>query len=526
MKSKRPVVLMILDGWGLSAAEEGNAVVMADTPFLRRLLSEYPTTQLLCSGEAVGLPPGVMGNSEVGHLNIGAGRIVYQDLMRINRAIQDGSLRENPALSALMDQVTAGGGTLHLTGLVSDGGVHSHIDHLLALLEMARDRGVPRTVVHAITDGRDTSPTSGVQFVKTVADWTRDHGYGAIATVCGRYFAMDRDKRWDRTERAFRMLTRGEGRPETHPVAAVRDAYARGETDEFIPPVVVVDDHEAPVATVQPGDGVFFFNFRADRARQLTRAFTEAGFDGFHRGDPPLLVGFVTMTRYEADFGLPVAFPPVRLEKILGEVVSAAGRTQLRIAETEKYAHVTYFFNGGEETAFPGEERKLIPSPREVATYDAKPEMSAPEVTEALLELLAADRFDLVVLNFANMDMVGHTGVMDAAVTACRTVDRCAEQIVADVLARGGALAVTADHGNAEMMRDAAGNVHTAHTLNPVPFVLVDADRNGVSLREGKLGDIAPTLLELMRLEQPAEMTGRSLLAADGDSDGNGGSRS
>jgi 2,3-bisphosphoglycerate-independent phosphoglycerate mutase len=505
-------MLMILDGWGNSVVREGNAVAQADPPFLRRLTEEYPTTRLLCSGEAVGLPPGVMGNSEVGHLNIGAGRIVYQDLMRINKAVEDGGLRENPALTKLMDRVIQAGSTLHLAGLVSDGGVHSDLPHLLALLAMAKNRGVPRTAVHVVTDGRDTSPTSGVQFVKAVADWTRFHEYGEIATICGRYFAMDRDKRWDRTERAYRLLTRGEGREEANPVAAVRDAYERGETDEFIPPVAMVDETGAPLARITEGDGVFFFNFRADRARQLTRAFTEADFEEFDRGKPIPPAGFVTMTRYDAAFDLPTAFPPVQLNGILGEVVGKAGKRQLRIAETEKYAHVTYFFNGGEETPFPEEERVLIPSPREVATYDAKPEMSAPEVTEAVLERLSQDRFDLIVLNFANMDMVGHTGDIEAAVAACKTVDRCAERIVGEVLKRGGAVAVTSDHGNAEMMRDASGNVHTAHTLNPVPFILVDDDRKSAELREGKLGDIAPTLLELMGVAAPEEMTGRSLL--------------
>ncbi|MFP4307492.1 MAG: 2,3-bisphosphoglycerate-independent phosphoglycerate mutase [Desulfococcaceae bacterium] len=520
MNSKRPVMLMILDGWGNSAVQEGNAVAQADPPFLRRLSEEYPTTRLLCSGEAVGLPPGVMGNSEVGHLNIGAGRIVYQDLMRINKAIEDGSLWKNPTLTDLMDRVIQAGSTLHLAGLVSDGGVHSDLDHLLALLEMAKERGVPRTAVHAITDGRDTSPTSGVQFVKTVVEWIRSHQYGEIATICGRYFAMDRDQRWDRTERAYRLLTRGEGRPETNPVTAVRDAYERGETDEFIPPVAMTDESGSPLARVKKGDGFFFFNFRADRARQLARAFTEASFAEFDRGERIPLTGFATMTRYDAAFDLPAAFPPVQLKGILGEVVAKAGKRQLRIAETEKYAHVTYFFNGGEETPFPGEERVLIPSPREVATYDAKPEMSAPEVTEAVLERLSQDRFDLIVLNFANMDMVGHTGDIEAAVAACKTVDRCAERIVGEVLKRGGAVAVTSDHGNAEMMRDAAGNVHTAHTLNPAPFILVDDDRKSARLAEGKLGDIAPTLLELMGVAQPDEMTGRSLLNGQSSSKG------
>jgi 2,3-bisphosphoglycerate-independent phosphoglycerate mutase len=523
--NKRPAMLMILDGWGIAPAREGNAVAAAGTPFLRRIAAEYPTTRLFCSGKAVGLPPGVMGNSEVGHLNIGAGRIVYQDLMRINQAIEDGGLRENPTLVDLMDRTKAAGGTLHLAGLVSDGGVHSHIDHLLALLDMARDRGVPDAAVHVIADGRDTSPTGGAGFAETVADWIRDRGYGVVATVCGRYFAMDRDKRWDRTERAYRLLTRGEGRAAEDPVAALRDAYERGETDEFVPPVFLADETGKARAPVKAGDGFLFFNFRADRARQLVRAFTEADFDDFDRGERIPLAGFVTMTRYEEDFDLPVLFPPVHLENILGEVVARAGRTQLRIAETEKYAHVTYFFNGGEETPFPGEERKLIPSPRDVATYDLKPEMSAPEVTETLLGLLAEDRFDLIVLNFANMDMVGHTGVIEAAIEACRTVDRCAERIVADVRARGGAVAVTADHGNAEMMRDEAGAVHTAHTLSPVPFVLVDDDRKHVRLREGKLGDIAPTLLEIMGIPQPPEMTGVSLLAGEDASDGNGGSK-
>ncbi len=510
--TKPPVVLMILDGWGISDRREGNAVHISGTPFLNRLKAEYPNTHLRCSGEAVGLPEGIMGNSEVGHLNIGAGRIVYQDLLRIDMAIREGTFSRNQVLNGIMDAVSDRGSSLHLVGLVSDGGVHSHINHIFALLDMARARGLEKVFVHAILDGRDTSPRGGVGYVSQLQDHIRKNGTGAVASICGRFYAMDRDNRWDRTEEAYRLYTAGKGVPETDPVAAVQHAYDREETDEFVRPVVIVDDGENPVATVRDGDGVVFFNFRADRARQITRAFTFDDFDHFDRSPRPDLCGYVCMTRYDETFDLPAAFPPVHLEKILGQVVSESGLRQLRIAETEKYAHVTYFFNGGEETPFPGEDRCLIPSPREVRTYDEKPAMSAPAVADEALSRLASEDYALIVLNFANMDMVGHTGVLDAAVEACKTVDRCVERIVAAVRDKGGAVMVTADHGNSEEMIDQKGGPHTAHTLNPVPFILVDDARKTVRLRPGILADIAPAILEIMGLPQPDEMTGTSLL--------------
>jgi 2,3-bisphosphoglycerate-independent phosphoglycerate mutase len=513
----RPVMLMILDGWGINPSAEGNAVAAADTPFLDNFQETCPTTQLVTCGPDVGLPEGIMGNSEVGHLNIGAGRIVYQDLLRIDRAIADRSFFENPELVRIMDEVRESGGRLHLMGLVSDGGVHSQLAHLTALLDMARERNVPQTFVHAITDGRDTAPDSGLGYIEQLQAHIARHGYGRIASICGRYYAMDRDKRWDRTARAWALYTRGEGHPAEEPSTAVRDAYARRETDEFITPVAMVDGDGRMPGRIVDGDAVIFFNFRADRARQVTRAFTENGFEEFDRGDAPRLGGFVTMTRYDETFTtLPVAFAPVHLERILGEVVSARGLRQLRIAETEKYAHVTYFFNGGEETAFEGEDRCLIPSPRDVPTYDHKPEMSAEAVTEEVLTRIDSGAYDLIVLNFANMDMVGHTGVMEAAVAACETVDRCVGRIVERLKQVGGAALITADHGNAEQMRDQKGNPHTAHTLNPVRLIFMDPRNRTVRLRpSGRLADIAPTLLEMMHIAQPEEMTGVSLIESD-----------
>ena len=510
-----PCMLIILDGWGINPGSEGNAVARAATPVMDRLLADYPSTSLKCSGEAVGLPEGIMGNSEVGHMNIGAGRVVHQDLLRINRSISDRSFFENEALSAVMDRVRERGSTLHLMGLVSDGGVHSQLSHLFALLEMARDKEVPKANVHAILDGRDTSPTAGAGYLERLADRMAELEFGRIASICGRYYAMDRDGRWDRVEKAYRLFTEGRGTTESDPVSAVKDAYDRDETDEFVKPIFISSDEDSTAGTVQDGDGVIFFNFRADRARQITRAFTESGFDEFERNAAPRLCGFVTMTRYDETFELPAAFPPVHLEDILGEVVSRNGLHQLRIAETEKYAHVTYFFNGGEETPFPNEERCLIPSPRDVPTYDHKPEMSAVEVTEEALKRIAGGRYEFIVLNFANLDMVGHTGVIEAAVKACETVDACLGRIVAGLRRKNWPLLLTADHGNAEMMIDDKGGTHTAHTTNRVPLVLVDDSRRSVKLAEGVLGDIAPTLLEIMHLRQPEKMTGRSLIEHD-----------
>ncbi len=508
----RPCMLIILDGWGIREESEGNAVLSARTPFLDMLESSYPSTRLNCMGKAVGLPEGIMGNSEVGHLNIGAGRIVYQDLLRIDKAIQDRSFMENSSLNAVMSAVKSGETALHLMGLVSDGGVHSQLFHLLTLLEMAKSRGLTRVYVHAILDGRDTSPQSGVSYLDTLQNHIKDHNFGKIASVCGRYYAMDRDKRWERVQKAYELFTRGQGVKAKDAVAAVKEAYAKGETDEFVNPIVITGNTGGPVGPVRDGDGVIFFNFRADRAREITRAFTEDGFAGFERDRVPELCHYVCMTLYDEAFSLPVVFTPIHLNNILGGTISNKGFQQLRIAETEKYAHVTYFFNGGEEEPFPGEDRHLIPSPRDVATYDLKPEMSALDVTREVLGRIASDQYQFIVLNFANMDMVGHTGVMSAAMKACETVDGCVKEIITAIQAKGWAAIVTADHGNAEKMVAADGSPYTAHTLGQVRCILMDDERRSAELRIGSLCDIAPTILDVMDIEQPEEMTGKSLI--------------
>ncbi len=512
MNDHRFCMLIILDGWGIEPGNTGNAVALADTPHLDQLAHQYPQTRLLCSGEAVGLPHGIMGNSEVGHLNIGAGRVVYQDLLRIDHAIADQSFFDNPALTEAMARVVANGSTLHLMGLVSDGGVHSQLSHLLALLDMARQKGLTQVCVHAILDGRDTPPDGGVGYLGQLQKHIEKHGFGRVATICGRFYAMDRDKRWDRIQEAYRLYTEGLGTPANDPVESVKAAYQRGETDEFVRPIVLADTDGSTSGTIKDADGVIFFNFRADRAREITRALTDPDFDGFKRDCFPQLSVYVGMTQFDESFGLPVAFAPKHLVNILGAVISDNGLHQLRIAETEKYAHVTYFFNGGEEKPFPHEDRCLIPSPRDVSTYDQKPEMSALEVTTEVLKRIAAKTYDLIVLNFANMDMVGHTGVLTAAIQACETVDRCIGQIIEAVTAQGGVVIITADHGNSEKMMEPNGKPHTAHTLNPVPLILVDDTRKTGELRQGVLADIAPTVLQIMAIEQPREMTGRSLL--------------
>jgi 2,3-bisphosphoglycerate-independent phosphoglycerate mutase len=510
MTAPKPVMLMILDGWGLREDTAGNAVISAETPNLDRLIATCPQSRLATSGEVVGLPAGIMGNSEVGHLNLGAGRIVYQDLLRIDNAIADGSFFENQPIGAIMEKVRSGGKTLHLMGLVSDGGVHSQLTHLIALVRLAKQKGLERVCIHAILDGRDTPPDGGIGYLKTLGAALDEIGLGRVVSLCGRYFAMDRDKRWERIERAYALYTRGQGRTATDPISAIQSAYDAGQTDEFVEPVAIVD-HEA-ATVVADGDGILFFNFRADRAREITRTLTDPAFSEFERPGRPDLCGYLCMTLYDESFDLPMAFPPQHLKAILGEVVSKSGLKQLRIAETEKYAHVTYFFNGGEETPFEGEDRVLIPSPRDVPTYDYKPQMSAVEVTDAVVARINEGTYDLIVLNFANMDMVGHSGVFAAAVKAVETVDTCVGRIVAAVQEQGGALLITADHGNAEQMVDANGGPHTAHTTNPVRLLLVGKSRDSASLKDGKLGDIAPTLLALMELPQPAEMTGESLL--------------
>ena len=511
----RPVMLVIMDGWGWREEVEGNAVKIARTPNLDRYARRYPFTLLRASGEAVGLPPGQMGNSEVGHLNIGAGRIVYQELTRINMAIEDGSFFKNEAFLSLLQGLRSKGRALHLLGLVSDGGVHSQMEHLFALLKLAREQGIRDVFVHAFLDGRDTPPTSGVLHVQRLMDYMGDIGCGSIATLVGRYYAMDRDRRWDRVEKAYAALVRGEGlvAGDMGPVEALKAAYERGETDEFVRPIVLNRPRGAMESRIRNGDGVIFFNFRADRARELTTAFTQGDFSDFDTGERPRLTGFVTMTLYDEHFDLPVAFPPEHLARILGEEVSRAGLHQLRIAETEKYAHVTYFFNGGEEEPFPKEDRVLIPSPREVATYDQKPQMSAFEITDELVRRIEQGGYVLIVVNYANGDMVGHTGVLDAAIEACEAVDTCVGRIVEPWRSRGYAAVITADHGNAEKMLDENGGPFTAHTTSPVPLYLVDDSRKDTPLSEGILADIAPTLLELMGLAIPGEMTGKVLFA-------------
>lgn len=514
MAIQQPVMLMILDGWGFREEPLGNAVAQANMPFLNQMLSDYPVTLLQCAGEAVGLPPGIMGNSEVGHLNIGAGRIVYQDLLRIDQAICDGSFFRNEALLGIISKVKQRRSALHLMGLLSDGGVHSQLTHIFALLDLAKKEGLARVEVHAILDGRDTAPDSGLGYVAKLQEHMGKIGVGRIASICGRYYAMDRDTRWDRVEQAFRLYTQGQGIKATDPVAAIKAAYQRGESDEFVKPIAIADAAGNPLTVIQDGDGMIFFNFRADRAREITRAFTDPGFDGFRRPVWPKLCDYVCMTLYDEHFSLPVAFAPNCLQGILGEVISQKGLKQLRIAETEKYAHVTYFFNGGEEKAFPFEDRCLIPSVRDVPTYDLKPEMSAAEVTRQVLSRIRTGGYEFIVLNFANLDMVGHTGVMAAAIAACEAVDRCVAEIVTEIRKQGGIVLITADHGNAESMIDENGNRQTAHTTHPVRLILVDDRRRHVSLRQGILADIAPTILDLMGIEKSVQMTGQSLLQA------------
>jgi 2,3-bisphosphoglycerate-independent phosphoglycerate mutase len=512
MKHHNRCMLFILDGWGVREDRKGNAVAQAKTPFLDKIRKQYPCSQLLTFGNAVGLPDKIMGNSEVGHLNIGAGRVVYQNLMRIDKAIEDGSFFENNAISRLMERVKKNRSKLHLMGLVSDGGVHSQLTHLFALLDMARRKQLKQVVVHAILDGRDTPPTNGVKYLSTLQSHIQASGFGAIASICGRFYAMDRDKRWDRIEKAFRLYTRGQGVQEIDPIAAINSAYQKNETDEFINPIVMVEKDGTPRGTVKTGDGILFFNFRADRAREITRVLTDKTFNEFERNPMPDLCGYTCMTLFDENFSLPIAFEPVYMVNILGEIISKNDLRQLRIAETEKYAHVTYFFNGGREEPFEGEDRCLVPSPRNVSTYDQKPEMSALEVTQEVIHRIASDNYDLIVLNFANMDMVGHTGMMPAAIKACETIDHCVEKIMDKLLEKQWAAIVTADHGNAEKMIDEEGNPYTAHTVGRVRCILVDETRTSLTLKDGALCDIAPTILEIMKLDQPAEMTGSSLL--------------
>ncbi len=504
-----PVMLIIRDGWGINPGgrekreENGDATLLARTPFNDQLYQDYPTGKLRASGAEVGLPDGQMGNSEVGHLNLGAGRIVYQDLTRINKAIGEGELLRNEVAQHAL--AVARGHRLHLLGLVSDGGVHSHYLHLIALANAAHSAGVKEIFIHAFTDGRDASPTGGRDYLRICQEELKPSG-ARIITVVGRYFAMDRDHRWDRTKKAWDAVVLGRGEfCQDSPPEAVDRHYRQNKTDEFMPPLIFALPNEQRVCD---GDTVLFFNFRADRARQLSQAFLFKNFDGFDRETWPA-VHFVSLTQYDATYPSPFIFAPEKLKQILGEVVSAAGKSQLRIAETEKYAHVTYFFNGGVEQPFPGEERKLIPSPK-VATYDLKPEMSAFQMTDELLERMAD--YDLIILNFANPDMVGHTGVVAAGVKAVEAVDQCMSRIVPKLLELDGKCLVTADHGNCEQMRNPDGSPNTAHTTNLVHLVYVAQDASQFRCRDGILADVAPTLLFLLKLPQPKEMTGRNLL--------------
>lgn len=500
--NKAPTTLIIMDGFGMTNSGSANAVSMANTPVLDRLFKEYANTTLSASGLDVGLPDGQMGNSEVGHTNIGGGRVVFQDLPRISRAINDGSFFQNPAYNKAMDDCLAKGSSLHLYGLLSDGGVHSHIEHLYALLKMARDKGLSRVYIHAFLDGRDVSPTSGKDFVADCVEKCKEIGVGKIATVMGRFYAMDRDKRWERLQLAYDAMVYGEGIQNPDPVAAVAQSYQNGVTDEFVEPVVC--DGEG---TISDNDSVIFFNYRPDRAREITRSIVDPDFDGFQREFFPTT--YVCNTEYDASMpNVIVAWPRIKVENGLGEYLSSMGMTQLRIAETEKYAHVTFFFNGGVEMQYPGEDRVLVASPK-VATYDLQPEMSAYEVCDKCVERIQSGAYDVIILNFANCDMVGHTGVMEAAIKAVETVDECVGRVVDATLQMGGIAMVTADHGNAEQMAQEDGSPMTAHTTNPVPFIVCGAAKK---LRPGRLADIAPTILDVMGLACPAEMDGQTLI--------------
>ena len=504
MEATQKHLLMILDGWGLAEDSSVSAIDAADTPFFDHAIKTHPHGTLQASGEAVGLPEGQMGNSEVGHTNLGAGRIVYQEILRISRAIKDESLFQNDALVGATDHVKETGGTLHLMGCFSDGGVHATLEHVYGLLELARRQDVPagRVLVHAFTDGRDTSPTGGVEYVREFQEAAADIGVGEIASIIGRYHAMDRDNRWDRIEKAYRLLVDGDGEAADDAVRALQASYDNDVTDEFVEPIRIETENQSRVAE---GDAVIFFNFRADRARQLTRAFTDDAFDGFDREKLDNLY-FATMTPYDSDFDVPVAFDRLNLTDTLGEVISRRGGKQLRVAETEKYAHVTYFFSGGREEPFDGEDRLLVPSPK-VKTYDLQPEMSAPEVADKTSAAIAETDYNLVVLNFANPDMVGHTGDFDAAVKACEAVDVAARQVVEAAREHGYAVSIIADHGNADKMRTPDGSPHTAHTTTLVPHIIIHDDVKG-PVADGKLGDVAPTILRLLGEKPPEAMDG------------------
>lgn len=509
--SKKPVALIILDGFALREETKGNAVAHANKPNFDRYWNQFPHATLTASGEAVGLPEGQMGNSEVGHMNIGAGRIVYQSLTRVNLAIREGEFFENETFLKAMRHVKEKGTALHLYGLLSDGGIHSHIEHMFALLQMAKSEGLEKVYVHGFLDGRDVGPTSAATYIARTEEKLQELGVGELATIQGRYYAMDRDKRWDRVEKSYRSMVYGDGLKYRTASEALEDSYKNGIHDEFVlPSVITEDDGETPKGTIQDEDGIIFFNFRPDRAIQMSQVFTNKHFVGFERGDKhPKNLHYVCLTHFSESVEGYVAFEPTNLDNTMGEVVSNAGLKQLRIAETEKYPHVTFFFSGGREEPFPGEDRILIDSPK-VATYDMKPEMSAYEVTEALLAEINADKHEVIVLNFANPDMVGHSGMLEPTVKAIEAVDECLGKIVDLIIEKGGRAIITADHGNADMIANEDGSPMTAHTTNPVPVIVTDKN---VELREdGILGDLAPTMLEFCGVDQPAEMTGKSLL--------------
>ena len=509
--TRKPTALIILDGWGHRDPAEDNAISIANTPCWDKLWENQPKTLINTSGMFVGLPQGQMGNSEVGHMNLGAGRVVYQSLTRIDKDVEEGSFTENSVLCAAIDKAVSSNRAVHLMGLLSPGGVHSHEDHVLAAAEMAAKRGAKEVYIHAFLDGRDMPPRSAKASLEKAATKLKHLGVGRVASIVGRYYAMDRDNRWDRVEEAYNVMTLGEAEfTSADPVSALEQAYERGENDEFVKAtrIMTSGDNEG---TINDGDTVIFMNFRADRAREMTRCFVEKDFDGFERRKHPELADFVMLTEYAADINTSCAYPPEQLTNGLGEYVANLGKTQLRISETEKYAHVTFFFNGGLETPFEGEDRILVPSPK-VATYDLQPEMSAPEVTDKLVEAIKSGKYDLVVCNYANGDMVGHTGKLDAAIKAAECIDQCVARITEALQEVGGEALITADHGNCEQMTDPnSGQVHTAHTIGPVPLIYVGPRK--VNLRDdGSLSDVAPTLLSLMSLEQPAEMTGHSLV--------------
>lgn len=510
--SKKPTVLMILDGYGLNDSKKANAVAEAKTPVMDRLMAEYPFVKGNASGMEVGLPKGQMGNSEVGHLNMGAGRIVYQELTRITKEIQDGDFFKNEALLKAVENCKKNNSALHLFGLLSDGGVHSHCSHMYGILQLAKQEGLEKVYLHAFLDGRDTAPTSGEGFVQDALAKMKEIGIGKIATVTGRYYAMDRDNRWERVELAYKALANGEGISADCPVTAVKQSYEKGENDEFVLPTVIMENGK-PVAKVEDNDSVIFFNFRPDRAREITRAFCDDVFNGFERKEGRKDTTFVVFTEY--DVTIPnkfVAFHKVEITNTFGEFLAANGKTQLRTAETEKYAHVTFFFNGGKEEPNKGEERLLVNSPK-VATYDLQPEMSAYKVAEGLVDSIKSDKYDVIIVNFANPDMVGHTGIEEAAIKAVEVVDECVGNVVKAIKEVNGQMFICADHGNAEQLVDyETGTPFTAHTINPVPFILVNYGE-AYTLREGGcLADIAPTLIEMMGMTQPVEMTGKSLL--------------